>query len=142
MDKTIDMDPKLFKLIISIRKKCMQTEEKIRSELDLTPGEFNGLLCLDPEEKIIGSEFSQRLGLSPSRGSRVISRMWKNGFIHLEQVPDNRRSVEASLTANGIKMKKKVEARMEECEKRITSQLSEKDSSKIHQALTMLVEAM
>jgi DNA-binding MarR family transcriptional regulator len=136
------MYPKLFKLIISIRKKCLQTEEKIRTELKLTPGEFNGLLALDPGEKIIGTEFSHRMGLSPSRGSRVISRLWKNGFLHMEQVPDDRRSVETSLTPKGTRMKAMIEERMEECEKRITSQFTGEESVRIHSALSMLVEAM
>ena len=136
------MDKRLFELIIQIRKKCLQTEEKIRSELGLTPGEFNGLLSIDPGERVLGAAFSQRMGLSPSRGSRVISRMLKNGYLELEQVPDDRRAVEASLTSEGTAMKRRVERRMGECEERITSRLTSTQEERIRTALKALVEAM
>lgn len=136
------MSKPLFELIIQIRKKCLRTEEKIRTELDLTPGEFNGLLSIEPGEKILGAAFSSRMGLSPSRGSRVISRLLENGFIDLEQVPDNRRAVEASLTKSGIAMQKRLFERMGECEGRILSQLDETQAGEVREALTTLVDVM
>ena len=136
------MEKRLFELIIQIRKKCLQTEEKIRSELRMTPGEFNGLLSIEPGEKVLGAAFSQRMGLSASRGSRVIGRMLKSGFIDLEQVPDDRRAVEASLTREGIAMQKRLMARMGECEERILSQLDDAMARNIREALTALVDVM
>lgn len=136
------MEKRLFELIMSIRKKCLHTEEKIRSELGLTPGEFNGLLSLEPGERVQGAAFSERMGLSASRGSRVIGRMLTNGYINLETVPDNRRSAEASLTKKGIEMQKRLENRMGECEERITSQLDSKNAEKIRFALEQLVAVM
>lgn len=136
------MKKPLFELIISIRKKCMQTEEKVRSDLDLTQGEMYGLLALEPGEKIPGMIFSQRMDLSPSRGSRVISRLMHNGYVTLEPVPENRRSVEVSLSPKGKQMRKSVERHMEECEKRITSQLNEKQTRDVRHALGLLAEVM
>ena len=136
------MEKRFFELIMQIRKKCLQTEEKIRSELGLTPGEFNGLLSIEAGERVLGAAFSQRMGLSPSRGSRVISRMLENGYIELEQVRNDRRAVEASLTKEGITMQGRLIERMGECEGRILSQLDEVQAGEVRRALNTLVEIM
>ena len=39
--------------------KALETEEKIRAGLNLTPGELNGLLVIKPEERIT-SQFNEK----------------------------------------------------------------------------------
>lgn len=136
------MEKKLFELIIEVRKKCLQTEEKIRSELNLSPAELHGLLALEPGEKLLGATFSDRMCLSPSRGSRVISRLVQDGYVDQMVVPDNRRSVEVFLTTDGVQMRKNVQARMEECEKRFSSQLNSEQIVNVRSALEALVDVM
>jgi DNA-binding MarR family transcriptional regulator len=136
------MEQRLFEMIMQIRKNCLRTEEKIRKKLYLTPGEFNGLLSIEPGENISGTTFSQRMVLSPSRGSRVISKLSQNGYISLNIVPDNRRSVEASLTEKGIAMQKQLAESMSECEENITSQLDPLQLQEVRQALKILIEVM
>lgn len=136
------MEKRFFMLIMSIRKKCLQTEEKIRTELGLTSGEFNGLLSIEPEERIPAAEFSQRMALSPSRGSRVLSRLLHGGLIRLESVPGDRRSIWASLTPRGEKKRRRIEERMQECENRIESRLDPSSRDNVRDALERLIEAM
>ena len=93
-------------------------------------------------EKVFGLEFSHRMGLSQSRGSRVISRMLKSGYIKLETVQGDRRAVAASLTSKGISMRKRLEDRMGECEKRINSQLDAQTSQEIRNTLEKLITVM
>ncbi len=136
------MEQKLFELIIQIRKKCITTEEKIRKEFHLSPAEFNGLLSIHPGEKIQCASYARQMGLSASRGSRVIGKLHDNDFIQLVTVPNNRRSVEVSLTKKGVQMRKILEKQMSECENRFTSQLSEKQIKDIKKSLTLLAEVM
>ena len=136
------MENKLFELIIQIRKKCIATEEKIQKEFHLSPAEFNGILAIRPEEKMQCTVFARQMGLSASRGSRVIGKLQENGFIQLKTVPNNRRSVEASLTKKGVEMRGVLEKQMLECEKRFTSQLSEKQIKDIRKSLTLLADVM
>ena len=136
------MEKSLFELIIAIRKKCLHTEEKVRAELLLTLGELHGLLVLEPGEKIPGMTFSQRMGLSPSRGSRVIGRLMQSGFVNLEPVPENRRSVDVFLTQKGKQMRETVERHMKRCEHRITSQLTKNQTQAVRHALGLLAEVM
>ena len=136
------MEKRLFEMIMQIRKNCLRTEEKIRKNLCLTPGEFNGLLSIEPGEKISGTIFSQRMVLSPSRGSRVIGKLSKNGYIAMNIVPHNRRSVEASLTPKGIAMQKQLETSMGECEGKITSKLAPEQTEEIKRSLKLLIDVM
>ena len=136
------MQKKIFELIMNIRKKCLQTEEKIRSQLNLTPGEFNGLLMIKPGEKVHGLEFSNRMGLSQSRGSRVISRMMGSGFVKLETVQGDRRSAAASLTPSGKMMRRKLIDRLGDCEKQMSSQLNDDTIQEIKNSLEKLISVM
>ena len=136
------MEKHLFELIMDIRKKCIRTEGKIRNNLNLTPGEFNGLLAIEFGEKITGLVFADRIGLSPSRASRVLSTLMKKGFMEQEPLPEDRRNVNAFLTRQGKDMRKKIFQEMSVCEKKITDQLNQKQFEKIYQALSLLAETM
>jgi len=133
------MDNNIFELIIAIRKKCFENEEKIRNELNLSLAEYNGLLALNSQTKLFANDFSKSMGLSPSRGSRVIEKLVKNNFIQVEPVPNNRRSLHVSLSRQGISMQKKIRKKMEECEKRITANLTKQQLKQLKANLEMLV---
>ncbi len=132
----------LFELIMDIRKKCLRTEEKIRKKLSLTLGELNGLIVLEGGESITSLAFSSRLNLSPSRGSRVLGNLKDKEYVELEIQSADRRAVNAYLTPSGERMREKIYKEMSECEKRITSQLSEKQLKNIREALILLSETM
>ena len=136
------MEPTLFELILSIKRKCLSNEEKIQNELKLTPAEFNGLLVLFPKEEILGSVFAERMRLSPSRGSRVLGRLMKGGYVQTDSKPENRRSVFISLTQSGLQMKKKIVNRMQTCENQICSPFSRKEIESMKQTLIQLEQAL
>ena len=47
------MSKKMFELIISLMKKCQLTEEKIRKDFGLSTAEYNGLLAINKDEKML-----------------------------------------------------------------------------------------
>ncbi len=136
------MESTLFELILSIKRKCASNEEKIQTELKLTPAEFNGLLALYPKEEILGNAFAERMQLSPSRGSRVLGKLMGSGYVQTDLKPNNRRGVFISLTQPGLNMKKKILNRMRICEDRICSAFSEQEIHKMKQALIRLEQAL
>ena len=133
---------RLFELILHIKRKCQSNEDRIQSELNLTTGEFNGLLTLNANDEIPGIDFAERMSLSPSRGSRVLYKLTSKGFVHTESKPEDRRSVLIKLTPSGLRMKQQIEQRMEECENRICSAFSQKEVEEIKMALMMLNQAL
>ncbi|MGD9347679.1 MAG: MarR family transcriptional regulator, partial [Candidatus Aminicenantes bacterium] len=75
------VDEQLVDILSELRKKCSDNEERIRISLDLSEAEYNGLLCLNNDEKVTCQEFSERMGLSVSRGSRVIDMLFEKGYL-------------------------------------------------------------
>ena len=75
------MNNRIIDLIIELKKKCSIKEEDIQQEFDLTHAEYRGVVCIEPGEKVMCTDFSLRMQLSPSRGSRIIEKMIEKGFI-------------------------------------------------------------
>ena len=132
----------LFELILSIKRKCQSREDIIQNDLGLSQAEFNGLLILEPDEKIQGFQFAERLGLSPSRGSRVVGKLNKRGFVRTEFKPEDRRTMFISITKTGIRFKQEIYERMKACEDRICSQLQPRHIEQIRESLILLDQVL
>jgi MarR family transcriptional regulator, organic hydroperoxide resistance regulator len=70
----------LLDLIYRLKAGCIASEWRIMEETGLSPAEYNGIAAIAPRESISGNALSQKMGLSPSRASRVIDKMVKNGY--------------------------------------------------------------
>jgi len=136
------MDAHLFELVLSIKRKCLSTEEEVQKELKLSPAEFNGLLSIKSGEQVSGNVFAERMGLSPSRGSRVLWRLVSRGFIRMEVDAEDRRNIVVSLTPQGRNMKKRLENRMLKCEGKVLSALPQDMVEEIKESLSVLEKAM
>jgi DNA-binding MarR family transcriptional regulator len=136
------MGKHLFEYIFSIKRKCLSTEEKICKGLQISFSEFNGLIALQPQEEILGIMFAERLGLSPSRGSRVLTKLINHGYAQIRYNPDDRRSVSISMTQKGLLMKKEIENRLDQCEERVMSVFSKEQIEEIKQTLSKLDQAL
>ena len=136
------MSRHLFELILSVKRKCQRNEEEIQDELGLSQAEFNGLIVLKPGERILGFDFAERMGLSPSRGSRVLNQLVTQGYVKTQVRRDDRRTVLIGLTAKGTRKKKRVLGRMQACEKRIAAELTKRQISQARRALELLEGAL
>jgi DNA-binding MarR family transcriptional regulator len=132
----------LFELILSIKRKCQSREDIIKNDLGLSQAEFNGLLVLKTDEQIQGFQFADRMGLSPSRGSRVLGKLSKRGFVKTEFKPNDRRTMFISLTKKGARSKQDIYERMKACEDRICSQLQSSHLEQIRESLMMLDQVL
>ncbi len=132
----------LFELILAIKQKCLATEERVQKELNLSQAEFHGLLSLTPDEQLLGNTFAERMGLSPSRGSRVLWRLVSKGLLQTYTNTEDRRSVVISLTVQGKSAQKNVKKRMQACEEKITVNLSPAQINRIKKSLQILEQAL
>ncbi len=136
------MSRHLFELILAIKRKCQCNEEQIQSQLGLSQAEFNGLLVLDARQAVLGCEFSRRMGLSPSRGSRVLNTLVTGGYVRTQLSPTDRRAILVSLTSKGRGMKERIVNRMKTCEERVRSNLDEVRLGQVTEALEWLATAL
>ena len=101
-------DEKLIDILGEIGKGVLAHENKIRAKLGLSEAEYNGILCIEHEEKITCQEFSKRMDLSVSRGSRVVDRLCAKKFIERVDCDSDRRCKNIWLTSDGSAIRQKI----------------------------------
>ena len=132
----------LFELILAVKRKCQCNEEQIQERLGLSAAEFHGLMALEPGQTVLAGQFAERMGLSPSRGSRVLNKLVGDGLVRAELGSKDRRSISVSLTGQGVAMKGQITEHMRACESRICSVLDQADVQQVRGALELLVAAL
>lgn len=132
------MPDRIIDLIIGIKGKCLDKEESIRLEYDLSPAEYKGILAMQPGEPCNCNALSKNMGLSVSRGSRVVEKLIQNKYIEQKISNEDRRNVILKLAPKGTRVRKKIEATLNECERTIQKRLTnseKKDTIKLFQKL-------
>jgi DNA-binding MarR family transcriptional regulator len=133
------MKTSITELIQAIKYKCVLNDDRIRNETSLSPSEYRAVVSLTPDDQITSASFSERLGLSPSRGSRVIDKMVANGIIKRDILKKDRRAQVISLAPEGINLRKQINQMVCVCEETIRKQLTESECNNIETALMKLI---
>lgn len=133
---------KILEAIALLKNSCVLNDERIRDEIKLSPAEFNGIMSLDKGEKITCQALSGKMGLSVSRGSRVINKLLSKGYFRDEQFENDKRCSIISLTPEGVKAKQKINDILESCEMKITSKLTENEIEDMKKCLRKLIGLM
>ena len=115
------IDQKLIAILGEIGKGLLAFEDKIRKKLGLSEAEFNGILCIDEAEKMTCQEFSKRMNLSVSRGSRVVERLCVKQYIKRVDCDADRRCKHIWLTEEGKKIRRMVAEEIQDIEDALTA---------------------
>ena len=131
---------KLLDLVDQIREKCLAKEIEIRQVLGLAETEYRGLLCFDGNERITCQEFSARMNLSVSRGSRIIDRLYAGGYLDRADLSSDRRCKNIWLTKKGIAVRRRIDEQRQKCEEKLISDYSDSKIRKLKKELRDLSE--
>ena len=134
------MNKSIIDLIIELKKGCMEDEEHIRTICNISFAEYKGIMGIDLEESITCNALSQKMGLSPSRGSRIIDNLVRKGYLLRMVNPADRRSFVVSLSFKGAKIRKQIKQERNNCEKRIIKSFSEKEVELIKEGLELITK--
>jgi DNA-binding MarR family transcriptional regulator len=110
------MNKSIVELIFELKFTCMSKEESIREELKLSPSEYRGLLSINPGEVASCMQMSNTMGLSKSRGSRVIDKLIESGYLKEAKNDGDQRIFNVKLTSKGLNAIKRINSVMSECE--------------------------
>ena len=121
------MNKRVVDFIFELKSSCSEKELNIRDKLKLSPAEFRGLLAMTPKSITPCSTLSKKMGLSISRGSRVIEKLLKNGYLKEEKSRDDRRVLNVQLAKKGIKTREKISDMLNECEQTILKKMSKSE---------------
>jgi DNA-binding MarR family transcriptional regulator len=134
------MNKSIIDLIIELKKGCMEDEEQIRTICNISLAEYKGIMGIDIEESITCNALSQKMGLSPSRGSRIIDNLVRKDYLLRMVNPADRRSFVISLSFKGTKIRKQIKQERNNCEKRIIKSFSEKEVDLIKEGLELITK--
>lgn len=134
------MDKGLIDLIVELKRGCLADEQQIRTICNISLAEYKGITEIGIEEQITCNALAKKMGLSPSRGSRVIENLVRKGYFLRRTHPQDRRSFVVSLSSKGIKIKKQIERERSNCESRIRKYLSEQEIDFIKEGLELITK--
>jgi DNA-binding MarR family transcriptional regulator len=134
------MEKSLVDLIIELKKGCMEDEEQIRTLCNVSLAEYKAVMEIDTTEKITCNVLSKKMGLSPSRGSRIIDALVRKKYLIRMTNSEDRRSFVLSLSPKGTKIKDQIERERNNCEKRIREKFSKKELDLIEEGLELVIK--
>jgi len=134
------MEEKLIDLIIELKKGCMEDEKQIRTLCNVSLTEYKALLEIKTTEIITCNVLSEKMGLSISRGSRIIDSLVRKGYLLRTINPEDRRSFVLSLSSKGIKIRKQIEQERNNCEYRLRKNLSVREVGLIKEGLELIAK--
>jgi DNA-binding MarR family transcriptional regulator len=137
-----NMANRIIDYIFQLKKKCLMEEAAIGKEVGLSPSEIHCIESMLPGERLSGNTLSHRMGLSPSRGSRVIDQLIGKGLLRRMEDPDDRRTNVITVTEKGTGVRQRVENAKRSCERKITAEMESGQIEKIKQGLKVLVDAL
>jgi len=134
------MEKNLIDLIIQLKKGCMEDEKQIRALCNVSLAEYKGIIEIETTERVTCNILSKKMGLSISRGSRIIDSLVRKGYLLRMENPEDRRSFVLSLSSKGVKIKEDIERERNNCEKRIREKLSTKEFDLIKEGLKLVTK--
>ena len=135
------MEEKLIDLIIELKKGYMEDEKQIRTLCKVSLAEYKAILEIKTTEIITCNVLSEKMGLSISRGSRIIDSLVRKGYLLRMENPEDRRSFVLSLSSKGTEIKKQIEQERNNYEYRIRKNLSVREVQLIKEGLELIARA-
>jgi len=126
-------------LIMELKKGCMEDEEQIRTLCNVSLAEYKAVMEIDTTERITCNVLSKKMGLSPSRGSRIIDGLVRKKYLVRMTNLEDRRSFVLSLSPKGTKIKEQIKRERNNCEKRMREKLSTKELDLIEEGLELVI---
>ena len=125
---------------MELKRGCLEDEEQVRTRCNISFAEYKGIMGIDIEERMTCSALAKKMGLSPSRGSRIIDNLVRKGYLLRIVNPADRRSFVVSLSFKGAKIRKQIKQERNNCEKRIIKSFSEKEVDLIKEGLELITK--
>ena len=108
---------------------------------DITPLQFSILWTLREHSDTDQATLSQRVALDRNTCSNILARLERNGHVSRRTDPENRRAKLVSITKSGRKLIDKLEAPMEQVQKKLLAPLSREERKLFVHCLIKLADS-
>lgn len=113
-----------MELIIRLKRCCEKKEETIREQAGLSSAEYNCLQTIPARGDVTSKALAQKMGVSASRGSRIVDALVKKGLLARSVSSQDRRASTITLTNRGGDIKLEVEKCLVRCDRALRAKLS------------------
>ncbi len=93
--------PPLIGLVRTLRDCCQRQEGEMCHKLSLTPSQFTCLLAMPETGDLTVHQVAKVMGLSPSRASRIVDSLVRDGLLERRTTDKDRRRQFLALTTAG-----------------------------------------
>lgn len=132
----------LIDTVLDIGRQCLFQRQGMSIEADISQVDFAVIDMLQTGEKISCKELAKTMRLSTSRCSRIFERLQCKGYVVRKPNPHDRRAVEVSLTAKGVRIKKDIERLKAQCEKKIFGVIEPKNIEIVKKGMRILRKSL
>jgi DNA-binding MarR family transcriptional regulator len=134
--------PLLTGLVRTMRDCCQRQEGIMCRKLGLTPSQFACLLAM-PEQagEFKVQEVAEVMGLSPSRTSRIVDSLVRDGLFSRRTLDSDRRTQLVTLTPTGREKWQLAHKLLAECEKRLLAHLLPQRKQELAETLQTIIKA-
>ena len=109
----------IMSMVYEMKKKWLQVDHKLMEDLKISQSELLFFSALSNCQGITSPELAKNMGLSPSRVSRVVDKLFVNGYLDRNTATNDRRVITLCLTAKGKAIRTKIDKVRNECEERL-----------------------
>lgn len=101
----------IAELTFQLLADCQEKEERFAEQLRITTSEFRCVRAFRGEKSLPVKTLVERVNLSGSRLTRILSSLEKNGYLQRSIDLHDRRSITVVLTRKGIELSERLESR-------------------------------
>ncbi|MGB9695883.1 MAG: MarR family winged helix-turn-helix transcriptional regulator [Ignavibacteria bacterium] len=132
------MTARIVDLIMTLKTRCADREERIRNEFSLSPAEYKVLITIHEGEHYNCNALSQKLGLSVSRASRIIEKLIKRKYLTRKTLKGDRRHIIITLAPKGMRVQKEIQNVLDDCEQVIQKVLTKSEINSTYKIFAKL----
>ena len=131
--------PETLGLICQLNSLWSTFETTILQQEQLNPAQLRLFNCIDNNTSISGKELAKKMGLSPSRASRVVESLVQKKLVQRINDTTDRRRCQITLSDWGRELKEKINKKNYRWQKQLQHQLSTQEVGDINSQLKKLI---
>jgi DNA-binding MarR family transcriptional regulator len=133
---------KLADLTFSLLASCQEKENRLAEQHGLTQAEFRCLRLFSANENVNNKQIAERMGLSPSRLTRIIDGLVNKGYINREIDNSDRRNMRVYLSGKGVEIVELLNKAYVNIHQEILEDIDESQHQPLITAMTNLLSAL
>jgi DNA-binding MarR family transcriptional regulator len=133
---------KLADLTFNLLANCQEKENHLADQYGLTQAEFRCLRLFGAEESVNNKQIANRMGLSPSRLTRIIDGLVTKEYMTREIEPNDRRNMRVALSKKGAIIVEQLNNAYVEIHREILEEIDEKQHEPLLTAMTQMLSAL